>query len=216
MSRITVLGGTGYAGGHIVQVAAGRGHVVTSYSRKPPDEPAAGVDYRIGDVQDHALLQQAVEDADVIVSALSPRGELQPTGLLRRIEQEIAELAQSSGDRFGVIGGAGSLFVFDGGPRVVDAVGFPEAVKPESNEMAGVLDDLRVSDPALDWFFVSPAGGFGAQAPGEALGHYRVGGDVLLVDEHGDSNISGADLGLAVVEEIEKPSHRRTRFTVAY
>ena len=40
--------------------------------------------------------------------------------------------------------------------------------------------------------------------------------DVLLVDDQGDSNLSGADLGTAVVDEIENPVHRRRRFHVAY
>ena len=57
---------------------------------------------------------------------------------------------------------------------------------------------------------------FGAFNPGEARGMYRVGGDVLLADENGVSDISGADLGRAVVDEIETPAHRRARFTVAY
>lgn len=81
--------------------------------------------------------------------------------------------------------------------------------------MASVLDDLRSSDDALDWFFVSPAAGFGGYAPGEPLGHYRIGGDVLLTDENGESFISAADLAAAVVDEIEQPRHRRMRFTVA-
>ncbi|HBX80751.1 MAG TPA: NAD-dependent epimerase, partial [Propionibacteriaceae bacterium] len=33
MARITVLGGTGYAGSNIVKAAAARGHQVTSFSR---------------------------------------------------------------------------------------------------------------------------------------------------------------------------------------
>jgi putative NADH-flavin reductase len=82
--------------------------------------------------------------------------------------------------------------------------------------MAGVLEDLRGADTRLDWFYVSPAGGFGSHAPGRSTGTYRLGGDILLVDSAGQSNISGPDLALAVVEEIENPAHRRTRFTVAY
>jgi putative NADH-flavin reductase len=39
---------------------------------------------------------------------------------------------------------------------------------------------------------------------------------VLLTDENGESHISGADLAIALVDEIETPAHRRTRFTVAY
>ena len=63
---------------------------------------------------------------------------------------------------------------------------------------------------------VSPAGGFGSYNPGEFRGEYRVGGDVLLTDAEGNSDISGADFGVAIVDEIEVPAHRRKRFTVAY
>ena len=39
MSRITVIGGTGYAGSAIVAEAAARGHQVTALSRSLPDAP---------------------------------------------------------------------------------------------------------------------------------------------------------------------------------
>jgi putative NADH-flavin reductase len=57
---------------------------------------------------------------------------------------------------------------------------------------------------------------FGAHTPGEATGRYRTGGDVLLADADGNSNISGADYAKAFVDEIEQPEHRRQRFSVAY
>ena len=57
---------------------------------------------------------------------------------------------------------------------------------------------------------------FRAWAPGEHTGTFRLGGDVLLADEAGNSEISGADLAHAFVDEIERPAHRRARFTVAY
>lgn len=216
MARITLLGGTGYAGSNIVAAAAGAGHRVVSYSRTLPGSPLAGVDYRTGDVTDGALLASAVQDADVVVSALSPRGALAEAGVLRAVEATVAALAADAGTRFGVVGGAGSLLVAEGGPKLADTEGFPAAFKAEADEMAGVLDDLRAGDPSLDWFFVSPAASFGAWAPGEATGSYRIGGDVLLADANGNSEISGADFGAAVVAEIERPAHRRARFTVAY
>ncbi|WP_188042580.1 NAD(P)-dependent oxidoreductase [Changpingibacter yushuensis] len=216
MARIVVLGGTGYAGSNIVAVAAGKGHEVVSYSRTLPATRVEGVNYQTGDVLESSLLEQAVVGADVVVSALSPRGALEGAGKLRSIEGKVAELAAKSGVRFGVVGGAGSLLVAEGGPKVAETDGFPDGFKAEAAELAGVLDDLRASDESLDWFFVSPAGGFGAWVPGEATGVFRVGGDVLLVDANGDSSISGADLALAIVNEIETPAHRRARFTVAY
>ncbi len=216
MARISVLGGTGYAGSNIVAAAAQAGHDVTSFSRNAPADPTAGVDYRTGDVADEALLAQAVEGADVVVAALSPRGALEGEGRLRSIYATVAGLALQHGARFGVVGGAGSLFASEGGPLVFDTPSFPDAIKPEAAELTAVLEDLRAGDQDLDWFFVSPAGGFGAWAPGEATGEYRIGGDVLLVDEAGESFISGADFGHAVVNEIEVAAHSRKRFTVAY
>ena len=76
MSRITVLGGTGYAGSAIVAESAARGHRVTSLSRSLPPEPVPGVTYVQGDVADEAALTPVIEHADVVVSALAPRGPL--------------------------------------------------------------------------------------------------------------------------------------------
>ena len=43
MARITVIGGTGYAGSAIVAEAAARGHHVTALSRSLPDAPIPNV-----------------------------------------------------------------------------------------------------------------------------------------------------------------------------
>ncbi|WP_424467242.1 NAD(P)-dependent oxidoreductase [Pseudoclavibacter helvolus] len=214
MAKITILGGNGYAGSNLVTAAAAAGHDVTSFSRSLPEEQVAGVTYETGSVLDDRTIERAFDGAEVVVSTLSPRGELE--GRTRGVLESAAALAATKGVRFGVVGGAGSLLVAEGGPRLADTDGFPDPVKPEAAEMAGVLDDLRASTPELDWFYVSPAAAFGAWAPGEATGQYRIGGDVLLTDDNGDSNISGADFAAAIVAEIEHPAHHRARFTVAY
>jgi len=214
MARITVLGGTGYAGGNIVREAASRGHEVTSISRNAPQDKVSGVTYVTGDVLDPAVVDQAVAGADVVVEALSPRGALE--GTIGSVVQKLSAAVQAAGARLGVVGGAGSLLVAPGGPAVAAADDFPDAFKGEAAEMAAVLEDLRASDEALDWFYVSPAGDFGPWAAGEHTGIFRLGGDVLLVDETGSSTISGADFAQAFVDEIEQPAHRRQRFTVAY
>ncbi|MFD0854941.1 NAD(P)H-binding protein, partial [Actinomadura adrarensis] len=76
MSRITVIGGTGYAGSAIVAEAARRGHRVTSLSRSVPDTPIPNVTYVQGDATDEATLRASVEGVDVVVGALAPRGPL--------------------------------------------------------------------------------------------------------------------------------------------
>ena len=215
MAKISVFGGTGYAGAHIVREAAGRGHTVTSISRNAPDAPVDGVEYLAGSILDPAVRAQALAGADVAIGSIPPRGEmadqLQPT------VAALAEEAARAGSRLGIVGGAGSLLIAEDGPRLVDTPEFPEAFKGEVLRLAGVLYQLRESAPeGLDWFFLSPAGSFGSYNPGEATGRYRVGDEVLLTDEDGVSAISGADYALALVDEIETPAHHRTRFTVAY
>ncbi|MFC7376836.1 NAD(P)-dependent oxidoreductase [Brachybacterium sp. GCM10030267] len=216
MSRIVILGGTGYAGGHLAAEAAERGHDVLAVSRTAPSDPLEGVEYRTGDVREESFIASILEDADVVVSALSPRGDMAEPGTLRGIEKTVARLAQEKGVRFGVIGGAGSLLVAEGGPKFVDSPDFPLEVKDEPRELDSVLEDLKAADEDLDWFFISPPAEFGSFAPGEATRSYRLGGEVLMRDEDGRSFISGQDLALAIVDEIEKPAHRRGHFTVAY
>lgn len=213
MTQVTIFGGSGYAGRHIAEAAAVRGLTVTSVSRGEIAEQIAGVTYAEGSLLDAADRARALDGADVVVVAVSPRGNM--AGQVRPAIAALAADADQAGVRLGVVGGAGSLLVVEGGPRVVDS-GFPEEFRPEAEEMAGVLDDLRAAPETLDWFLVSPAGEFGAFAPGEYRGEYRVGGDVLLTDAEGRSAISGADFGVAIVDEIETPVHRRARFTVAY
>lgn len=214
MTRITVLGGTGYAGSHIVAEALSRGHQVRVIARRTPEKPIEGAEYVVGDVLDPEVLSGTVEDTDVVVEALSPRGEL--AGKLVELDQQLASLAERAHVRLGIVGGAGSLLVAPGGPALAQTDGFPAEFQNEAGELADVLRDLRHSDPKLDWFFLSPAAGFGAFAPGEPTGKFRLGGDVLLTDDEGNSNISGADYAQAFVDEIENPTHRRQRFSVAY
>lgn len=212
MALIAVLGGTGYAGRHIVSEAVTRGHNVLAVSRSVAADRVEGATYVEGTLLDVPGLVAQLEGVDVVVSAISPRGEM--AGQVRpNLEALNAVLPESV--RLGVIGGAGGSLVAPGGPRVIDA-GFPEEFKDEALEMIGVLDDLQAEDQGRDWFFVHPAGGFGAFNPGERTGTYRDGGDVIVTDADGESFISGADFAIAVLDEIESPKHSRERFTVGY
>ncbi|MBL3700243.1 NAD(P)-dependent oxidoreductase [Leucobacter luti] len=214
MTTVTIIGGSGYAGSHIAEAAAVRGFNVTSVSRGEVAQQQSGVKYLRGSALDPADRARALDGADVVIVALSPRGDM--AGKVRPAIAELAAEADAAGVRLGVIGGAGSLLQEEGGDLVMNGPGFPDEIKAEAAEMGEVLEDLRTTPESLDWFFVSPAGGFGPWAAGEYTGEYRVGGDVLLTDASGESAISGADFGVAIADEIETPAHHRTRFTVAY
>ena len=213
MARIVVIGGTGYAGRHIVQEAVNRGHEVISVSRSKPDNPVDGALAVQGSVLDIDALGDVFDGADAVVSALSPRGDM-AEAVLGALRGLIAKLSGTS-TRLGVIGGAGGSLVAPGGPRLFDQ-DFPEEYKHEAQVGIDSLALLEASDAGLDWFFVHPAEVFGPWAEGERTGHYRDGGDVLVRDADGKSFISGADFAIAMVDEIEQGNHRRERFTVGY
>jgi putative NADH-flavin reductase len=75
---------------------------------------------------------------------------------------------------------------------------------------------LQAADTTVSWFYVSPPFGFGAHNPGTTTGTFRLGTDVLITDADGNADISGADFAMAIADEIEKPAHRQTRFTLGY
>lgn len=213
MARIAVLGGTGYAGSHIVTEAVRRGHTVVSVARSVPVTRIPGATYVEGTLLDVPGLVAELEGVEVVVSAIAPRGDM--LGLVRPNLHALLSVLPDD-VRVGIVGGAGGSLVAPGGPRLVDTPEFTEEYRPEALEAYGILEDLQSAATSRDWFYVHPAGGFGAWNPGERTGVYRDGGDVLVVDEAGESFISGADLAVAVLDEIENPKHRRERFTVGY
>jgi hypothetical protein len=208
MTRIVVLGGTGYTGANIVAEAASRGLEVTSWSRSLPEAPIDGVTYETGSLLDADTLARAVKGADVVVGALSPRGELD--GKLRDLYLEVANLVAAEGARWVVVGGFGSLRPAEGAGRIARGDDFPAEYAEEARTGANTVDDLLEKAPAnLDWLFVSPAANYGSHTPGEKRGSYRVSGDVALFTESGESAISGVDYATALVDEIETPKHNR-------
>ena len=214
MSTIAVIGVTGYAGGHIAAEALRRGHEVIGVSRTSPTNSQSGLSVQSGDVTDETLIRSIVARASVLVIAV--HSTVDNTPFLAQLVPSLLEAAGTSGTRIGFVGGAGSLLVAPDGPRLVDTPEFPEMFKNEAEALADVLETLRASNSTTDWFYLSPAAGFGAYAPGERTGKYRTGDNILLTDAEGNSFISGADYAIAFVDEIEKPRHHQQRFSVAY
>jgi putative NADH-flavin reductase len=114
MGTIVVFEGTGYTGGNIVREAASRGHHVIAVSRSEPAEPIEGVTYETGAAE--ALAPRLISGADVVVAALSPRGDM--TGRLVGIYRELAGLCAEAGTRYLQIGGFSSLRPAPDAPRL--------------------------------------------------------------------------------------------------
>ncbi|WP_414939804.1 NAD(P)-dependent oxidoreductase [Amycolatopsis sp. cmx-11-51] len=205
MAKLVVFGGTGYAGTKVVAEARDRGHEVLAIARN-----AEGEGTRAGSLYDEAFLAEVAKGADVLVIAVQGQ-----SGLLEAVPS-IAQVAKDNGARIGVVGGAGSLYVTEGGPRLIDTPEFPDEYKGEAGAHVEVLEAFRALPEDVEWFYLSPAPEFGAWTEGERIGDFRLGSDVILNDENGRSKISGADYAIAFVDEIDKPEHRRQRFCVAY
>jgi len=202
--KIAVYGATGNVGSRIVAEAVRRGHVVTALSRNPGDV-TAGIEWRHGDLADTGDVSSVAAAHDAIVTANGPSrvpGE-DPNafvGLMRSVAGAVGST------RLVVVGGAGSLEASPG-VRLFDLPEFPDAYKPEALASAGVLAFLRASDEALNWTYLSPAPEIG---PGERTGSYRT-----ELDVPAGSWISYEDYAVALVDELENPTHQRARFTVA-
>lgn len=211
MSTIAIIGGTGYTGSNLAREATERGHRVISFSRNPPAEPVAGVDYQYGS---SAEATRVVPGTDAVIATLSPRGD--SLGTLQATYQALADAAVKAGSRLIVVGGYSSLRPAEGEPRVVE-VELDERFADEAREMEEIRGWLFDQAPAeLNWTFVSPAGAYGAWAAGERTGNYRLSGEVALYDAEGKSEISGPDFAVAIIDEIDKPAHEREHINIAY
>ena len=203
MTSIALLGATGNVGSRLLDEALTRGHRVTALVREPARLASrANLTVVAGDVTD-LQAAKALSGHDVLISSLR-FADIAPDTLI--------DFARATGiPRLLIVGGAASLSLPDGS-RLFDAPAFPAEYRNEAGAGIATLDALRgVSD--LDWIFVSPQMVF---APGTRTGCFRLGDDTLLFDAAGDSHISYEDFAVALLDEVERPVHHRTRFTVGY
>ncbi len=200
---ITLIGASGNAGSRILKELTDRGHHVTAITRHPEKvAKLPNVTSIQGDVLDKDALVSLLKGSDIVISAVHFTAS-DPRILIDAVKAAGVK-------RYLVVGGAGSLEVAPG-VKLIDTPDFPEAYKPEAGAGSAFLDMLR-KEKELDWTFLSPSSMF---VPGERTGKFRLGGDKLLASEKG-SSISFEDYAVALVDEIEKPKHRRQRFTVGY
>lgn len=84
---------------------------------------------------------------------------------------------------------------------------FPEAYKAEALTMAAAYEAAKEAPDHVDWTVLAPAP---LIQPGERTGEY-----VTALDTPAGPQISTQDFAVAMLDEIENPKHRRTRFTAA-
>lgn len=211
--KIALIGATGYIGSALLDEAVSRGHDVTALVSRPANVQArAGVRAVRVDVQEREALAAQLDGFDAVIAAFSGHAQQDVHGYyLRGIESIVAAAKTARVPRLLVVGGAGSLEVAPG-VQLVDTPAFPAQWKATAE---GARDALRLlrSESGLDWTMLSPAAHI---EPGQRTGIFRLGTDSLLTDAAGHSRISLEDYAVAMIDELERPAHSRTRFTVAY
>jgi uncharacterized protein len=210
--RLVIFGASGLLGTRLVSEALSRGHQLTAVARDVAriDDRGGQVATAAADVTDPGSVAAVAGGHDAALSAVTQHDR--PEMLVDAARGLLAGLSAAGVQRLVVAGGAGSLLVASG-QRLMDTEGFHEEWKPEAIAAAAALDVFRQADTDVEWSYVSPGA---LLAPGERTGHYRLGGDELLVDEHGKSAISMEDFAIAMLDEAEDAKHPRQRFTAAH
>lgn len=213
MSKIAIIGASGYVGTALLNEAVKRGHQISALVRHP--EKIAQNDHVKAvkaDVLDTDSLADLLKGHDLVISAYNPGWkEADIRNIHINGSRSITEAVKKAGiKRLIAVGGAGSLEI--NGAQLVDSPEFPAEYKEGALGARQALNELKTEDE-LEWSFVSPAI---LLVPGEATGHFRLGKDSPVFDDKGESKITVGDLAVAILDEAEQGKHIRQRFTAAY
>lgn len=212
--KLALFGASGTIGQRILREALSRGHTVTAIVRNPSriierDRKVRAVE---GNILDPESVEASVIGHDAVICAFGPGAHQGVETVIGAARSLIAGLRSAGVRRLVVVGGAGSLEVAPG-VRLQDTPEFPAQWLPIARAATDALEVYRGEGADLEWTYLSPAA---LIQPGERTGKFRRGGDQLLVDEQGRSRISAEDYAIALLDEVEEPTHVRQRFTVAY
>lgn len=212
--KITILGASGNAGSRLVAEAQSRGHEVTAVVRNESaiNNLPTGINIITGDAANVDDVVRVSTSQDVVISAIRPASGRE-SDMISTTQSLMDGLAQT-GVRLLVVGGAATLTVpgTDGKTVLEDSNYLPIFARHIGKASAEQLE-VCLAETRVDWAYLSPAADF---APGERTGNFRLGSDELLVDAEGVSKISMEDAAVVLINEAERPSHQRTRFTAAY
>jgi putative NADH-flavin reductase len=205
MKTIAVFGGTGRVGTRIIEQALLDGHRVTALVRADKLKPHPNLKIIIGDVRSKSDIEQAVEGADAVFSAL---GTGRTTTLTEAMPLIIEAMEARRIRRIITIGTAGILnsrltpgvLRFEGGDS-------NRKLTFAAEEHAAVFRMLEQTD--LDWTIVCPT----YLPDGEARGDYRTEKDSL---PDGGKEITVGDTAECAYHQLESAEFVRCRVGIAY
>lgn len=208
--KIAIIGASGFVGSAILAEALQRGHIVTAIVRHPEKISVqhANLTVKQADVANAATVAAAVAGNEAVISAFNAPDK---DTYVKAIHAIIDGIRQAGIKRIIAVSGAGSLEIAPG-LQLLDTPEFPAQWKDGANATRQAFYVLREQND-LDWTAFSPAAEI---FPGERTGKFRLGKDQLVTDEKGNSKISTQDYAIALIDELEKPQHVKSRFTIAY
>ena len=214
--KIAIIGATGFLGSNLVKEATNRGLEVTAIARNTDKITDKNVRKVAVDVNKVKELSEVLKGHDAVISAYNA-GWTNPNIYDDFIEgsKSIQQAVKKSGvERLIVIGGAGSLYV-DDKLQLIDTPEFPADYKPGASAARDYLNILK-EEKDLDWAFFSPAIEMNAGVTTGRTGKYRLGKDNPVFDKNNVSTLSGEDVAVVLLDEVEHPKHHQERFTAAY
>ncbi|MFE7422112.1 NAD(P)-dependent oxidoreductase [Rhodococcus sp. NPDC057529] len=197
--KIVIYGASGRAGSAIATEAVRRGHDVVAVSRR--GTAVEGATSRSAEFGDTDKVLANLGGADVLVVSIPP----DRTGGSREaiVEAHRALIDAEPSLPVFVVGGAGALEI--DGVALMDRPDFADRLKPEAGAMRSVLDAYRQSS-GVTWTMLAPAPSFVVGAPSD----YVLGADAPVGD-----HVTFATFAVAALDELESPTHRGLRYTVA-
>lgn len=203
--NITIFGATGRVGSLVMQRALDEGHSVTAFVRDASRLKQQPTKQVIGDVRVKEDVFQAIEGADLVVSAL---GTDKTTTLTEAIPSMIEAMKQFGVKRIVTVGTAGILQSRTDPSKVrYEAGDSNRKLTFAAEEHHRVYNQLKATN--LDWTIVCPT----YLPDGEATGKYRVEKDYLPVD---GKMISVGDTAQFVYDELMNQKFNQSRVGIAY
>ena len=214
MTKVGIIGATGMAGSATFKEAQSAGLDVTAIVRnKSKAKNKLGDSIQILEKDAFALDHDDLADFDVVVDAFStdPAQAYLHVDLTAHL---ISLFRETQHPRFIFILGAGSLHTGDDHHLVVEDIKKVPGAESFINTPINQLAELHFLQDVtnVNWVGISPASSFVA---GEASDNILYGTEELLTDKDGNSETTGGTMAKAIVKEIQEPSHKQERFTVA-
>ena len=209
--KLTILGATGATGTCLTEQALAAGHEVTAVVRDPA-RLAVPAHRRLrtitADVMDPAAITPAVAGADVVISAVGPRGT-GPTKVIQDSVRGIIQAMQKTGTRR-LLEVSGSIVADEGESPYLRYLLKPVARRTFLRHVCADMrigeDEIRHSD--LDWTIFRPPSLTGKPARGT----YRTAIDRNL--PHG-FRVSRADLAACMLTLLDDPATVRRHVSIA-